>query len=56
MGLDYPFMPGTTYTPAVEELELCPELTDADRRAVAFENAARLFPALSKRLGWRETS
>lgn len=50
MGLDYPFMPASSFAPAIAALDACPRLDAADLAAIAHGNAARLYPTLAARM------
>lgn len=47
-GSDHPFMLPTAITAGVDFLRLTAKYDEATRRAVGYENAQRLFPALAK--------
>jgi hypothetical protein len=49
-GLDLPFMPRTSFAPAIADLTGSSSLDAADREKVSHGNAERLFPALKARI------
>lgn len=57
MGLDLPFMPASTYAPAIADVGGYPPFGEADLRSISYENAFRLYPRLEARVGGgQETS
>lgn len=50
MGLDLPFMPSTSFGPAIGDLTGSSSLDAADREKVSHGNAERSFPALNARI------
>jgi predicted TIM-barrel fold metal-dependent hydrolase len=51
MGLDYPFMPESSFAPAIASINGYADFDDVAFREISYENACRLYPALSARLG-----
>ncbi len=51
MGLDNPFMPRSTFAPAIADIRRYPAFNETDLRSISYENAFRLYPALAKRIG-----
>ncbi|MFM0283827.1 amidohydrolase family protein [Paraburkholderia sediminicola] len=51
MGLDYPFMPETSFAPAIASIEGYAGFDDLALKQISYENACRLYPALKERLG-----
>jgi predicted TIM-barrel fold metal-dependent hydrolase len=49
MGLDFPFMPASSFAPAIADLDSY-GFSEDDLEAIRAENAGRLFPALHQRL------
>jgi predicted TIM-barrel fold metal-dependent hydrolase len=50
MGLDNPFMPRSTFAPAIADVGHYPAFNETDLRSISDENAFRLYPALAKRI------
>ncbi|WP_375419204.1 amidohydrolase family protein [uncultured Hymenobacter sp.] len=50
MGFDNPFMPPTTFAPALADVARWKGFSDADLALLAHENAAALFPGVAERL------
>src|SRR6266853_3879789 len=50
MGLDNPFMPKSTFAPAIADIGRYPEFSEADLRSISYANALRLYPELAKRI------
>ena len=50
MGLDNPFMPKSTFAPAIADVGHYPAFNETDLRSISDENAFRLYPALAKRI------
>jgi predicted TIM-barrel fold metal-dependent hydrolase len=50
MGFDNPFMPGWTFTPAIQDTQRWNGFSDTDVRSIAHRNAESLYPALAERL------
>ena len=50
MGLDNPFMPKSTFAPAIADVGHYPTFNETDLRSISDENAFRLYPALAKRI------
>ena len=55
MGGDIPHMPDYTIGEAIETIGNYPGFTEADLDMIAHGNAARLYPALAKKLGFSPT-
>jgi predicted TIM-barrel fold metal-dependent hydrolase len=51
MGFDIPYMPPSSFKPAIERINASPRFTESERKLVFQDNAARLFPAAAARLG-----
>ncbi len=51
MGLDNPFMPKSSFAPAIADVGRYPAFSETDLRSISYENAFRLYPELAKRLG-----
>jgi hypothetical protein len=51
MGLDLPFMPNSTFAPAIADVGCYPAFSEADLRSISNANAFRLYPELAKRIG-----
>ena len=51
MGLDNPFMPKSTFAPAIADIGRYAAFNETDLRSISYENAFRLYPALAKRIG-----
>ena len=51
MGFDIPFMPPSSFDPAIREVLAFEEFDEADLGRIARDNAASLFPALAARIG-----
>ncbi len=54
MGLDIPYMPESSFAPAIQDLERWPGFTQPDLDAIAFGNAKRLYPTIAARLAYQE--
>jgi 6-methylsalicylate decarboxylase len=50
MGLDNPFMPKSTFAPAIADVGHYPAFNETELRSISDENAFRLYPALAKRI------
>jgi predicted TIM-barrel fold metal-dependent hydrolase len=50
MGLDFPFMPKSTFAPAVADVRRYPAFTEADSQSLSYDNAGRLYPSLKARI------
>jgi predicted TIM-barrel fold metal-dependent hydrolase len=50
MGLDNPFMPKSTFTPAIADVGRYPAFNETDLRSISYANAFRLYPGLAKRI------
>jgi predicted TIM-barrel fold metal-dependent hydrolase len=50
MGLDFPFMPKSTFAPAIADVERYPAFSEADLRSISYGNAGRIYPALKARI------
>jgi predicted TIM-barrel fold metal-dependent hydrolase len=50
MGLDFPFMPKSTFTPAIADIGRYPAFNKADLQSLSYGNAGRLYPALKARI------
>ena len=50
MGLDFPFMPKSTFAPAIADVERYSVFSKADLRSISYGNAGRLYPALKARI------
>jgi predicted TIM-barrel fold metal-dependent hydrolase len=50
MGFDNPFMPGWTFSPAIEDMQRWNAFSDAELSCIAHRNAESLYPALVGRL------
>jgi len=50
MGLDFPFMPKSTFAPAIADIGRYPAFSEADLRSLSYGNAGRLYPALKARI------
>jgi predicted TIM-barrel fold metal-dependent hydrolase len=50
MGLDFPFMPKSTFAPAIADIGRYPAFSKADLQGLSYGNAGRLYPALKARL------
>jgi 6-methylsalicylate decarboxylase len=51
MGLDLPFMPTSSFAPAIADVGRYSPFSEADLRSISYENAFRLYPELAKRVG-----
>jgi 6-methylsalicylate decarboxylase len=51
MGLDFPFMPKSSFAPAIADVGRYPAFSETDLRSIASANACRLYPELAKRIG-----
>jgi predicted TIM-barrel fold metal-dependent hydrolase len=51
MGLDLPFMPKSTFAPAIADVGGYPAFSKTDLRDISYANAFRIYPALAKRIG-----
>lgn len=51
MGLDNPFMPKSTFAPAIADIGRYAAFNETDLRSISYENAFGLYPALAKRIG-----
>jgi predicted TIM-barrel fold metal-dependent hydrolase len=51
MGLDLPFMPKSSFAPAIADVGRYPAFSEADLRSISYANAFRLYPELAKRIG-----
>jgi predicted TIM-barrel fold metal-dependent hydrolase len=51
MGLDNPFMPKSTFAPAIADVGRYPALSETDLRSISYANAFRLYPELAERIG-----
>jgi 6-methylsalicylate decarboxylase len=50
MGLDYPFMPKSSFAPAIADIGRYPAFSEADLQSLSHGNAGHLFPALEGRI------
>jgi predicted TIM-barrel fold metal-dependent hydrolase len=50
MGLDFPLMPKSTFTPAIADIGRYPAFNEADLQSLSYGNAGRLYPALKARI------
>jgi 6-methylsalicylate decarboxylase len=50
MGLDNPFMPKSTFAPAIADVGRYPVFSEANLQSLSFGNAGRLYPALKARI------
>jgi len=50
MGFDNPFMPGWTFSPAIQDTQRWNGFSDTDVRSIAHRNAESLYPALAGRM------
>ncbi len=50
MGLDLPFMPASTYGPAIADVGRYPAFNEADLQSLSYGNAFRLYPTLKARI------
>src|SRR6266851_6699227 len=50
MGLDFPFMPKSTFAPAIADIERYQAFDETDLQSLSYGNAGRLFPALKARI------
>jgi hypothetical protein len=50
MGLDFPFMPKSTFTPAIADIGRYAAFNEADLQSLSYGNAGRLYPALKARI------
>src|SRR5258707_3213506 len=51
MGLDLPFMPKSTFAPAIADVGGYPAFSKTDLRDISYANAFRIYPELAKRIG-----
>src|SRR5712671_5674153 len=51
MGLDLPFMPKSTFAPAIADVGRYPAFSETDLRSISYANAFRLYPELAERIG-----
>jgi hypothetical protein len=51
MGLDNPFMPKSSFAPAIADVGRYSAFSEADLHSISYENAFRLYPELAKRVG-----
>src|SRR5712675_2698217 len=51
MGLDLPFMPKSSFAPAIADVGRYSAFSEADLRSISYANAFRLYPELAKRIG-----
>jgi 6-methylsalicylate decarboxylase len=51
MGLDLPFMPKSSFAPAIADVGRYPAFSETDLRSISYANAFRLYPELAKRIG-----
>jgi predicted TIM-barrel fold metal-dependent hydrolase len=54
MGLDLPFMPKSTFAPAIADAGRYPAFDEADLQNLSYGNARRLYPALKARIEQRQ--
>ncbi len=54
MGLDIPYMPESSFEPAIQDLERWPGFIQSDLDRIAFGNAMRLYPTIAARIGYKE--
>jgi predicted TIM-barrel fold metal-dependent hydrolase len=52
MGLDNPFMPQSSFAPAIADVGRYPTFSETDLRSISYANAFRLYPELAKRIGY----
>jgi predicted TIM-barrel fold metal-dependent hydrolase len=50
MGLDFPFMPKSTFSPAIADIGRYAVFSEADLQSLSYGNAGRLYPALKARI------
>ena len=50
MGLDHPFMPISSFAPAISDVERWEDFTDEDLSLLSHENAAFLYPGVAERI------
>jgi len=50
MGLDFPFMPKSTFAPAIADIGRYPAFNKADLQGLSYDNAGHLYPALKARI------
>jgi predicted TIM-barrel fold metal-dependent hydrolase len=50
MGLDFPFMPKSTFAPAIADIGRYPAFNKPNLQSLSYGNAGRLFPALKVRI------
>jgi predicted TIM-barrel fold metal-dependent hydrolase len=50
MGLDFPFMPQSTFASAIADIERYPAFNEADLQSLSYGNAGRLYPTLRSRI------
>jgi 6-methylsalicylate decarboxylase len=51
MGLDLPFMPSSSFAPAIADVGSYPLFSETDLQSISYANAFRLYPQLAKRIG-----
>jgi predicted TIM-barrel fold metal-dependent hydrolase len=51
MGLDLPFMPKSSFAPAIADVGRYPAFSETDLRSISHANASRLYPELAERIG-----
>jgi predicted TIM-barrel fold metal-dependent hydrolase len=51
MGLDLPFMPKSSFAPAIADVGRYPAFNETDLRSISYANAFRLYPQLAERIG-----
>lgn len=54
MGLDIPFMPESSFEPAIQDLERWAGFTQPDLDGIAFGNAMQLYPTIAARIAYKE--
>jgi hypothetical protein len=50
MGLDNPFMPKSSFAPAIADVGRYPAFSETDLQGISYANAFRLYPELAKRV------
>jgi predicted TIM-barrel fold metal-dependent hydrolase len=50
IGLDFPFMPNSTFAPAIADIGRYPAFNKADLQSLSYGNAGRLYPSLKARI------
>src|SRR4030081_3901190 len=50
MGLDLPFMPKSSFAPAIADVGRYPAFSETDLRSISYANAFRLYPQLAERI------